>query len=299
MLKFSVLYIKENKSKILALVLLCLFFIGNLGVLKEHEFSMIRYVAVSDLSKVHPRYDDRLFELSQTFAGQDPREILQSVMNHVQKVESGSRYLAQDIWNHTKNGGGALCAQMATLYGAALDQKGISFRIVSIARALNTRDSHTTIEVRDGENWVLFDPTFNVSFRKNDKLLGAQDIHNDFLKGRPEQIEPVFYGEVNYPSRLENYYVNWLALYNNVQVYSQENISVISRLPPMRYWTGPKAYYQEGNSASDQQYRLHNYIYFLSIVVFPFLIILYSLCILVHFVIRIRLGMHENVLPRQ
>ncbi len=294
MLKFGISYVRENSLKILTLALLCLLFVGNLALLKEHGFSMIRYEAVSDLSKVHPTYDDELLALSHTFTGQDPYTILQNVMDHVPKVEPSSPVLAQDIWNHAKNGGGALCGQMATLYGAALAQKGIDFRIISIARVINTRDSHVTVEVFDGENWALFDPTFNVSFKKGEKLIGAREIHDHYLNGDSEKITPVFHGDVKFPSRIEDYYLNWLTLYNNIQVYSLSNINILSRTPPMRYWKGPKAYYQEGNSASDQQYRLHNNIYFVSIVVFPLLIASFALYLIFHFMNSLRVVMYKK-----
>lgn len=194
----------------------------------------------------------------------------------------GSGTTARQAYALARAGKGLACGQMASLFEHALVARGHQARRIQLVRSLfANEDTHVTVEVLDGDRWILYDPTFHVSFQHQDRLIGAADIHEALLKGQSRQIQPVFYGEVRYPARLGDYYVHWRPLFNNVFVASDGGTAFWHRLPPFRYWMGPQwHYYNALNERPLWHAEAISDFYFLFTVVLPLMILSTGLALL-------------------
>ena len=166
---------------------------------------------------------------------------------------------------------------MSRIFTDAARTVGFKARRVQLVRTLlNDKDTHVTSEVLLDDHWVVFNPTFNVSYEKGGRLLGAAEIHQSTLDGTAETIRPVFSGEVEYPARLKDYYLNWLALYSNVAIFQEAQDNRYSRFPPFRFWLGPSLEYLESQPTGLWQLRFANQEYFFYAVILPFVAVLCS-----------------------
>lgn len=233
----------------------------------------VRMIAVERLADAAPRRFDpqEATRVAQEFSARDPVALLREVMNGVPRVGPDPRGGITQFREHVKAGEGLVCFGMAHLYAAAAHGNGLQSRIVGLSRNLGDRyDAHTTVEVRQGGRWVLFDPTFNVSFRRNGVLLGAEDIQRALLEGTHQSIVPVFYGPVKYPARLETYYMHWLSLFNNVFVLDVGGTG-LAKLPPLRYWFGPRIFVQTSPGHPNEHIRFWDGLYLWSTAILPLL----------------------------
>ncbi|HSB80864.1 MAG TPA: hypothetical protein VLM91_18940, partial [Candidatus Methylomirabilis sp.] len=131
------------------------------------------------------------------------------------------------------------------------------------------------VEVLVGGRWVIADPTFHVGFEKGGELVGAQAIAVSLQDGSYAGIRPRFYGPVKYPARLETYYLHWLPLFGNVFVPdANSRRSLWRRMPPFRYWYGPRMYFQRMRTLSYEHLRFQDRLYFTLIVLVPLTLLL-------------------------
>jgi hypothetical protein len=198
-------------------------------------------VSVPDLAAVRPAPPPSDAErVRARFQGDTPTALLRQVIDSVTKIESGPEAPAGAILDHLDQGGGLLCAGLARLYAATLVANGQEARVVSLSRNFPDRsDSHTTVEVRQDGRWVIFDPTFNLSFIREGVLQGAEEIHRALIDGTASEIHVVRYPPGRYPGRLERQAVHWLPLFNNVYALDPSE-GWLAKLPPLRYWLGPR-----------------------------------------------------------
>jgi hypothetical protein len=209
--------------------------------------------------------------LAREFSGKDSVELLRAVMNGVTRVGPDPPGGVRQFLEHAKAGGGLVCFGMAHLYAAAASGNGLQARIIGLSRNLGDRyDAHTTVEVRQEGRWVLFDPTFNVSFARDGILLGAEEIQRAFLDGTFQAIVPVFYGPVRYPARLEVGSLPWLPLFNNIFVLDAQR-GVLAKLPPLRYWLGPRIYVKTLPGHPNEHVRFVNTLYWVASAFLPLL----------------------------
>lgn len=169
-------------------------------------------------------------------------EILRWTMDRTDSIgDPGPGTSAAEAYRVAASGGGLVCGPLARLFVTALSARGHAAREVQLARSLfSAGDTHITVEVRVDGRWVVYDPTFHVSFARGGRLLGAAEIHRALVEGDGDAVEPRFHGPVAYPARLERYDVGWLALYNHVIIYEAGGATLPEKLPPVRYWTGPR-----------------------------------------------------------
>ena len=175
---------------------------------------------------------------------QQIESILRWTMMLTDSIDDPGVMTAEQAYEVAIRGGGLVCGQLASIFEAALTARGFTARRVQIVRSLFSEgDTHETVEVLVNGRWILYDPTFHVSYARRGQLLGAADLHAALLDGSLDQITPVFRGEVRYPARLETYYLDWRPLYNDVTVFDAGGKALWRKLPPMRYWRGPRRYY--------------------------------------------------------
>lgn len=163
------------------------------------------------------------------------------------------------------------CDSMSRILREALALLGYKARNVQLyADIFNSDDTHVVVEVFIGDRWLIFDPTFNVTYQTQEKkLLGVREVQTDLKQKGPESVKAIYHGARVYPARLETYYMDWRPLFTNAAYISTEGTT---KFPPLRWWLGPK-YYYFGESPTSLV-KSHNSALFISIVVVPTLLII-------------------------
>ena len=182
----------------------------------------------------------------------------------------------EELLKFAAKGGGVLCYGMAVLFQYVLSALGIYSRILILySNLFNSSEIHATVEVLLDGKWVVFDPTFHISFTDTDNnLLSATDIRENLFTGRFQDNNIKFYGEVAYPIRVDKYYINIFLMFNNIFVLEQGNLNLLAMIPPWRYWYGPKLYYQKLALESDQHLRFWQWLYLIIVLIIPISLIL-------------------------
>jgi hypothetical protein len=223
-------------------------------------------------------YSDYVAQLDQQGIGSinNPNDrylaLLSWTMSQVRSVDAyrGPRD-PESLLMAVQSGSGALCDNMCSIYLAAAGASDSPARVVWLFKDLFSGDTHSVVEVlRDGK-WVLLDPTFGVSYQdRRGAWLSAQDIKERLFKGEYRAVNAVYVaGDVSYPPRLGEYYMNFLPLFNNVFVVGKRPSSVMAMLPPFRYWFGTKLYYELLPGESARHIALAQHLYFVAVVVLP------------------------------
>ena len=167
-----------------------------------------------------------------------------------------------------KDGIGLACGSMSEIMQEALVLLDIPARKVQLYRSdFSLSDTHVVVEAFINDKWVCFDPTFNVTYQDGNKLLGVAEIQSRLFKQGPMSVTPVFQGIRKYPAILGDYYMDWRPLFSNAYVVPFGQISIISKIPPFRYWSGPVCYAFGSNFILFA--RMHNQLYFLLCVLLP------------------------------
>ncbi len=268
--------------------------IFGIHILRKYNY-FFRAIPVSDMSSLEYSFPCQTPSQIQQLCGSTHQETLKNVMNFVSCKNKSIVPLSdnvQSFFECAKNEGVLTCNGMAELYLHALRLQGVKARKLFVVKNFgDPYQSHTTVEIFIDGKWRIFDPTFHVSFKKNDQLLGAQDIAESIIDGSFSKIEPVFYGEVNYSCRLDSYYMHWLSLYNNILLfkYPQPVSSVVQKLMQQltRYWNGPVLYYFSQDGLVNRYFEILNRVYFLIICILPLMIILIVFLLLLIILIEI------------
>ncbi len=249
------------------------------------RFQLIEVPSLQSLQvasvEVSGLYKDEMANLPWVKAGDKKQQYvgaLQWTMNQVKKVSKNSvKKDPEKLLKSVKAGEGALCYQMSLLYLNALAAINLPARRLFLTSNLWGGDTHSIVEVLWDSKWIVMDPTFGVYFSNKitGDLLSAQDIKEYLFNGNYSRIQSNFIvGDVQYPARLEKYYMNFLPLYNNVFVENYKNdISFLLWLPPLRYWLGSKMYYQKIAGESDKHIKFVQRIYFDFTVIVPSIIL--------------------------
>ena len=250
--------------------------IGTLFLLKDYRY-FSKVIPVKEFDVLEYYYPEQTPKEFKQFLAASPQKIMQKIMNFT-SGEKGGRQKSdriQDIFDHAQSGGGLTCAGMSELFLHALRLQGYKARKLFVVKSIgDPYVTHTLVEVFENNKWVIYDPTFNVSFKKNDQLLSAVDICKSLLDGSFKDIEPIFYGEVAYPARLETYPIYWLAHFNNVLMFKYGDYSsswfIRNTLQLItRYWQGPVLYYFAPNGKPNDYLELINWFYFIFTCVLP------------------------------
>ncbi|MDP7034058.1 MAG: hypothetical protein QF752_06150 [Planctomycetota bacterium] len=136
------------------------------------------------------------------------------------------------------------CGNLSEILQTALTAVGYKVRTIQLYRSdFASNETHVVVEAHVDGSWKIFDPTFNLTYENNGKLLGVQKVQ-ELLNKNPNAVTPVFHGERKYPPRLDSYYMDWRPLFSNAYVSSSTvPIAWWAKLPPLRWWYGPKIYY--------------------------------------------------------
>lgn len=246
-------------------------------LVKKHGI-FARLQIVEDLSNVGTEFVPEVADrFGKKFTGEDIHQVRIQLMQEVRKAEINFFDASLDLLEVIESGGGLVCGGMAVAYFHSLAGQGYKARIVSFFRHSGiTPDSHISVEVFENGRWVLYDPTFNTAYLKGPMRLGAMELQKELLREGASQVKPEFLGEVNYPARLENYYIDWRPLVNNIFVVGR-SVSIsrdrfglfLAKVPPFRYWFGPVYFYEKDLQAD--HHALNKILYFVSMVVLPML----------------------------
>jgi hypothetical protein len=274
--------------------ILVFLFISNItGLLLLKEFRYFsKTIPVRDFNSLNYYFSEKTPQEFKQFSGDTPENIMKNVMNFVSVKRPGRQKSdkIKDIYIQAQTGGGLTCAGMAELFLHALRLQGYKARKLFVVKSIgDSYATHTIVEVFRNGKWIIYDPTFNVSFKRGDQLLGATDIAQSLLDGSCQYIEPVFYGEVAYKARLETYPIYWLAHFNNVLMFKHANYSsswIIRNTIQLitRYWYGPVLYYFSPTGRSNDYLELINWFYFFFTCIGPvMLLILTAIYVIIPF----------------
>jgi hypothetical protein len=280
----------KNKLKpirsYIAIVALTIIIIDAYGLLLLKQSGMLsRFIFIDDLQLIAPKYEDGdLSFLFSSFPESKPLALMSSLMNKVSKIEANPGFKdVESLFKHVEKGHGLVCSGMANLFIGVLAAKNYEARRVALVRNLGDQyATHTTIEILVDRRWVIFDPTFNITFEKDGYLIGAQDIHRALLDGSFNEITPKFHGAVAYPARIDSYYMHYLSLYNNVLIEAPAQ-NKWYRLPPIGYWMGKKYYVQTERSLGQKNHhmRFFNSLNLFFVALLPILILFLAFLVFV------------------
>jgi hypothetical protein len=252
-----------------------IFNIASLYLVKRYGI-FARLVMVPDLSKVETEFVPEVADqFGKKFHGKDIHQIRSLIMQEVKTAEGTGFDTSLSLLDSIESGKGLVCGGMSAVYFNSLVAQGHKARIVSWFRHRGiTHDAHITVEVFENGKWVLYDPTFNTAFLKDKTRLGSKELQNIFLAENSCSVKFEFFGEVNYPPRLKDYYINWQPLVNNIFVVGR-SVSLsrdrfgffLAKFPPFRYWFGPVYFYEK--ELQVDQHIINKTLYFLSMVVLP------------------------------
>ncbi|HEX3048423.1 MAG TPA: transglutaminase domain-containing protein [Bacillota bacterium] len=207
-------------------------------------------------------------------------EALKWTMNQVRKIATNPNSDPVLLLKSVENGEGGLCREMSNIYQNVLAAVGRPSRRIWLYRDIFSRyDTHDETEVWLNGQWVIMSPTFNVSYANSEgRLLSAMDIKKYLLQGKSSEVKPVFYGEVAYPARLEQYNPHFSMLFNNVFV-AEKGSGLFAKVPPFCYWFGSKLYYEKLSNESDTHFQFIQHLYFIFAIVVPVIIMIFLLYI--------------------
>jgi hypothetical protein len=266
------------------LVCLALLTVVGLGILRRADLlarfqpaDTAEFDRIGRAGTLHVRDERSFFDAELQRAGlkhAQPRALLSWLMNQVTSYAPHPPLdSAEQALRHARDGGGLLCDDMTELYRHALTTAGHRSRRVQLVRSLfHAADTHVTTEVLVNDRWVVYDPTFHASFKNGEELTGAAAIHASVLRG-DGAVQPVFHGDVAYPIRFENYYLDWRPLYNNVMILDPGSRHALLRMPPFRYWYGPRYHYLADAAGASRAARGLDRVYQLFVVVLPLLVL--------------------------
>lgn len=201
----------------------------------------------------------------------EPGPTLQWVMNQVGGVsDTPSGVSSPEALRLARGGEGLWCGPMARMFRDAARAQGLRALTVQLwSSVLAPQHHHVTTEVWVDGRWIIYDPSFHTSFEMDGRLLGVADIHASLYDGTYSQIEPRFHGEVRYPARLDDYYVNWLPLYSHAFIMENASPPLWARIPPLRYWFGPRQRYLTEAGGSSLHAAAVSDFYLLFVVILP------------------------------
>lgn len=203
-----------------------------------------------------------------------------------------SRY-PDEIYQHLKNNGYLLCGEIARLYGYILNVYGFKVRYLTVARFMfDSFDRHSTIEIWDEKRgkWIISDPTFNISFKKDTVYLSADELYDLIHSGNFNAIEVVHGKRTKYEYQINHYYISYYSLLNNIFYIKHIEPFRINELPPLRWLDNDyKIYLVQSNEfpVRSSGIKIQNSIMFFVLFLNPILIIaLFLLLILDEIKIR-------------
>jgi hypothetical protein len=181
-----------------------------------------------------------------------------------------------ELLEYSRNGGGQVCAGMADIMREALLLLGIPARAVQLTTSSLRPPAHTLVEAFVEDRWRVFDPTVNVTFESEGRVLGVAEIQERLWTIGPNSVMPVFHGPRRYPASLERDARGWRQYFANALVTEVgEPTDRLRNIPPWRYWTGPSIYYFGHELAPFPS--LQDWLYFSASVVLPVASILAAL----------------------
>ncbi len=188
---------------------------------------------------------------------------------------------AEQAWRRVQAGKGLSCGGMAQLFYEMVAASGLPARVVQLYRSdFDLTDTHVLVEVLIDDRWVIFDPTFNLTFEDSyGHLLGVREVRDKLASGGISAAIPFDHGKRVYPASISDYYIDWRTLYGSAYLVKPcADCSVWKRLPPLRYWFGPVRY-AFGDELGPFA-REHNHYYFSVVVAYPLLFVVLVLSFL-------------------
>jgi hypothetical protein len=165
------------------------------------------------------------------------REVLLNISSGKNEGIEGS---PTELLRGLKAGKALTCRDLSLLYGFMLNLVGFNVRHIVVSRSLfDIWDSHSIVEVWDERRrkWILSDPTFNVSFKKNGEYLSSDEVYDLIHSGDYDSIKVLHGHPTKYEYSLKKYYISYFSLFNNLFYISHINPkSTVLKYSPLRWF---------------------------------------------------------------
>jgi len=166
--------------------------------------------------------------------------------------------------------------------------KGYKARTIQLIRQFGTLyDTHVVTEVYDEklEKFIMLDPMFNLMIKNNSIYMNANELRSSYLYANNRYIIQEFKG--NKVAKYNNYYVNYLSLFNNVLIVkSSELIGFkrnLMRIPIIQKYVNSKYY-----TLKDKDIKVYAILYKLLYFYIP-LFLLFNIVVITFINIRNRM----------
>jgi len=255
---------------------LALALVDTAGFLAMHRAGLAaRWMGVEDLASDARDADWDLERGVRELDLADVLEMMRDVMDEVPRVGAGPGAMDADvIRTHVAEGGGLECGDMACLLADSVVNEGGRVRLVTLMRNPGDPwDVHVVAEAEVDGRWVVFDPTFNVTYEIGGRPVGALEVSETLMGRERARVDAVFHGEVAYPVRLGDYYIDWRPLFDNVFVWSPGTSAKWAAVPPVRWWTGPVLYYQSDSVVSVAHLGVLDNLYAVIVLLIPIVLV--------------------------
>lgn len=213
------------------------------------------------------------------------REQLLNISDRRGKYYLISRY-PDNIYKHMRAGGSLYCGEIAKLYGYLLNALGFKVRYITVARSIfDSYDRHSTIEVWDNikKKWIISDPTFNISFKKDSIFLSSDELYDLIHGGRFEEIRVIRGDKTKYEEQIDHYYISYYSLFDNIYYIKNIEPFRLTEFPPLRWFADKyKVYLVQTNEfpVRGSGIKIQNSIMFFILLLNPVLIIILTVVLI-------------------
>jgi len=174
---------------------------------------------------------------------EEAREIREKLLNILVRDFNGERVSEINdpfiLLDDLISGKYLLCGEMAKLYAYVLHSVGFKVRLTTVTRSIfDSWDKHTFVEIWDvkRKKWIISDPTFNISFKNDSSYLSSDELYDLIHMGKFESIK-VEHGKLSsYEIPLEEFYISYYSLFDDLYYVPYKNRLEISEFPPLRWF---------------------------------------------------------------
>jgi len=206
-----------------------------------------------------------------------------------------------ELFKGLASGKKLICGELAHLYGFLLNSLGFTVRHIGVSRSVfDAWDSHAIVEIYDEKRkkWILTDPTFNVCFKHKGNYLSSDELYDLIHSGDFASIEIVHGKKTKYEYSLEEYYISYFSLFDNLFYTSHVHLPGLSGYPPFGWFDDRsiiRLVLTDKHPVRGNEINIQNAIMFFGLVVNPLTIFILLIGLLKIIQIKLRANVKEHL----
>jgi hypothetical protein len=226
--------------------------------------------------------------------------VLEWVMNQVSIIGYGYSKSSWEMVKLGQQGSGLSCAGMGQVFKDALLSVDIPARLVILKRDMFSYwDTHVSVEAWVEGKWRLYDPTFHIVFEAAGESVGAFTAQNWFINRQGPAVQLRFLGEVKYPARIDQYYLPFDRLLDNIFVATKFRNSHLRDFPFIEHLVLGGIQYPADDRHMRLPYVIYRYIYNIAVFLIPPINLLLLLAVVLLVVRMYRSRRHPEEFPQR